>query len=132
MNEQERIELVKYRLQKAKDTLQEIDTHIENKFWNTAINRLYYACYYAVSGLLLKHKINSQTHAGVRQMLGLHFIKTGVIPNELGKLYSNLFNMRQSGDYDDFFTFEKDDVLINLSPAKELIQKIETLINNQE
>jgi len=132
MNEQERIELVKYRLQKAKDTLQEIDTHIENKFWNTAINRLYYACYYAVSGLLLKHKINSQTHAGVRQMLGLHFIKTGVIPNELGKLYSNLFNMRQSGDYDDFFTFEKDDVLINLSPANELIQKIETLINNQE
>jgi uncharacterized protein (UPF0332 family) len=128
MNEQERIELVKYRLQKAKDTLQEIDTHIENKFWNTAINRLYYA----VSGLLLKHKINSQKHAGVRQMLGLHFIKTGVIPNELGKLYSNLFNMRQSGDYDDFFTFEKDDVLINLSPANELIQKIETLINNQE
>jgi uncharacterized protein (UPF0332 family) len=127
MNEQERKELVGYRLTKAKDTLQEIDILIENKLWNTAINRLYYACYFAVSGLLLKHKINAQTHAGVRQMLGLHFIKTGIIPNELGKLYSNLFSMRQSSDYDDFITFEKDDVLINLSPTKELIQKIEEL-----
>lgn len=28
-----------YRLQRAKETVLEVKTHIENKFWNTAINR---------------------------------------------------------------------------------------------
>ena len=27
---------VKYRLQKAKDTLDEVNSHLENEFWNTA------------------------------------------------------------------------------------------------
>jgi hypothetical protein len=39
---------------------------------------------------------------GVRQMLGLHFIKTELLEKESGKFYSYLFNLRQTGDYDDF------------------------------
>lgn len=30
----------KYRLQRAKETIQEVETHIKNGFWNTAINRM--------------------------------------------------------------------------------------------
>lgn len=56
MKEEERKELVEYRFSKAKKTLEEVDLHIENELWNTAVNRLYYACYYAVSALLLKNK----------------------------------------------------------------------------
>ena len=48
MNPQERQELVNYRINKAKETLQAVDILIENKFWTTSVNRLYYACYYAV------------------------------------------------------------------------------------
>ena len=40
-----------YRLQRAKETILEVEVHIQNKFWNTAINRLYYACFYAVEAL---------------------------------------------------------------------------------
>lgn len=45
---------------------------IENEFWNASINRIYYACFYAVSGLLLKYDINTSTYKGIRQMFGLH------------------------------------------------------------
>lgn len=48
MNEIERRELVLYRLNKAQETLSEIDLLVANQLWNTAVNRLYYACYYAV------------------------------------------------------------------------------------
>ena len=58
------------------------------------------------------------------------FIKSDIIPKELGKFYSNIFNLRHTGDYDDFVVFDKEDVLINLKPAKELIQKIEDLVKN--
>jgi uncharacterized protein (UPF0332 family) len=40
-----------YRIQRANETIKEVETHIKNKFWNTAINRMYYACFYAVGAL---------------------------------------------------------------------------------
>jgi uncharacterized protein (UPF0332 family) len=129
MNQEERQELVKYRITKARDTFNEVDLHIENKLWNTAVNRLYYACYYAVIALLVDKDIIAQTHSGVRQMFGLHFIKSGLIDKESGKFYSDIFDMRQTGDYDDYIDFNKEDVLDLIGPANELISKIEILLS---
>ncbi len=131
MNYQERTEMVIYRINRAKETLKEVSILIENELWTTAINRIYYACYYAVSGLLLHYRINSQTHSGTRQMFGLHFVKTGIVSKELGKFYSNIFNLRHTGDYDDFVEFDKNEVIINLKPANNLIDSIEQIINTE-
>ncbi len=54
MNKDDKKELVSYRIARARETFKEVNLHIENKLWNTAINRLYYACYYAVTALLFK------------------------------------------------------------------------------
>ena len=129
MNQEERQELVKYRITKARDTLNEIELHIENELWNTAVNRLYYACYYAVIALLIDKDIHAQTHSGVRQMFGLHFVKAGLIDKESGKFYTDIFDMRQTGDYDDYIDFKREDVLDLIEPADELISKIEILLS---
>lgn len=129
MNDQERKDLVQYRIEKARQTFNEVALHIENGLWNTAVNRLYYACYYAVTALLVSNKIKATTHAGVRQMFGLHFIKTGFIERELGKFYSDIFDMRQVGDYEDYFDFGEEDVQNLLAPADELISRIEGLLD---
>ncbi|PKP45625.1 MAG: DNA-binding protein [Bacteroidetes bacterium HGW-Bacteroidetes-11] len=123
-------DLINYRFTRAKETLGEIHLHVENELWNTAVNRIYYACFYAVSALLLKHNINATTHSGVRQMFGLHFIKTGIVPKESGKFFSDIFDMRQTGDYDDFVVFDKEDVLSMLLAADKLIIEIENLLSN--
>lgn len=128
MKEEERQALVKYRFSKAKETFEEIATLSEHKFWNTAVNRLYYACYYAISALLIDRNIQVQTHTGARRMFGLHFIKTGVINQELGKFYSSLFNKRQTGDYEDFLDHNQEDVEALVEPARSLIHTIEALL----
>ena len=64
-------EYSEYRLQRALETIKEVETHIENEFWNTAVNRMYYACFYAVGALLIKHDVAPSTHSGVRQKSGL-------------------------------------------------------------
>lgn len=46
------------------------------------INRLYYACFYAVIALLIKNNISTQTHDGARTQFGLIFVKTGIIDKE--------------------------------------------------
>lgn len=129
MNQEERQELVKYRIIKARETFNEIYLHIENELWNTAVNRLYYACYYAVIALLIDKDIHAQTHSGVRQMFGLHFVKSGLIDKESGKFFTDIFDMRQTGDYDDYIDFKKEDVLDLIEPANELISKIEILLS---
>ena len=79
--------------------------------------------------LLIDKNIHAQTHSGVRQMFGLHFVKSGFIDKESGKFYSDIFDMRQAGDYDDYIDFKKEDVLDLIGPANELITKIEILLS---
>ena len=129
MNEQDKLELVAYRIGRAHETLQEIQLHIDNQLWTTAVNRLYYACFYAVSALLLKNDIITKSHSGARQMFGLHFVKTGIISKDCGKFYSDIFDMRQTGDYDDFVEFSVEEVMEALKLAKLLISEIDVLIS---
>jgi uncharacterized protein (UPF0332 family) len=129
MKNSEKSDLINCRLKRATDTLQEINIHLENKLWNTAINRLYYACFYAATALLLDNDINASTHSGVRQMLGLHFIKTGRINSDLGKVFTDLFDKRHSSDYDDFIQVTKEDVEDLLPLATSFIKTIKDLIS---
>lgn len=48
LTNEQRVDIVKYRLENAMNTLSEVKSHRENGFYNTAVNRMYYACYYAV------------------------------------------------------------------------------------
>ena len=121
-----------YRIQKAKETIAEVEILIQNEFWNTAINRMYYACFYAVSALLVKHGIESSSHTGVRQLFGKLFVKTGKFDKYLAKHYTDLFEKRHKGDYNDFFDFDKETVTHLLPISKEFISKIEELINTNK
>lgn len=117
-----------YRLQRSKETIQEVETHIENKFWNTAINRMYYACFYAVGALLVKNSIETSSHSGTRQKFGQLFVKTGKVDRELAKHYTDLFEKRHKGDYNDFYDYDKETVIRLLPLSKKFIEKIEEMI----
>jgi uncharacterized protein (UPF0332 family) len=122
----------RYRLQKAKETLSEIEVHIANKFWNTALNRMYYACFYAVIALLIKNEIETSSHAGVRQKFGQLFVKTGIVEKQLAKHYTDLFEKRHKGDYNDFYDYDEE-TIIRLYPLTiQFIEKIESLLDVEE
>ena len=128
MKESEKEEYINYRLEKAHETLRAAKILVENKLWNSVVNRLYYASFYAINSLLLKSEIISQTHSNVKSQFSLNFIKTGLIDKKYGKLYSDLFDWRQKGDYNDFFDLEEEAVVNLIEPVEELIKIIEDLI----
>ena len=128
MNLTERNEYIKYRLEKSVETLEVAELLIKHEKWNSSVNRLYYAAYYAISALLVQAEINTKTHAGVKTQFFLHYVKTGMIEVELGRAYSDLFDWRQKGDYSDFFDFTKDDVQSILEPTKQLIEDVRKVI----
>jgi|SRR5699024_5672579 len=128
MNRYTTEDYIRYRIQRANNTLKEAELLLSNHFWNTAINRMYYACFYAVGALLVKNHIKTTTHTGCRQKFGLHFVKTGIISKELGRHYTELFEKRHKGDYDDFFDYDEESTRKLLEPSKELVNKIEDLL----
>ena len=54
LNEEERMALTAYRIQKAHDTMEYVHGNVRLGYWPVVANRLYYAAYYAVTALLIK------------------------------------------------------------------------------
>jgi uncharacterized protein (UPF0332 family) len=124
-------DLINYRINRAFETLKEAEKMLENEFWNASINRIYYACFYSVSGLLLKKGIDTSTHKGIRQMLGLHYVQTGLISRDFAKFFSDLYDRRQTGDYDDFVLYDKETANSLLLLAKDFVSEIDKLIKQK-
>ena len=119
---------IEYRLLKANEAFSAAKLLAENNSWNACVNRLYYTCYYAVSALLLKNGTSAQTHTGLKSQFNLHFIKTGVIEKNFGKLYADLMDWRQKGDYGDMFDFDKTTVESLLKPVEQFLDEIISLV----
>lgn len=132
LNDEDRREIVKYRLEKSLRTYNEAVGSIANGYFETAANRLYYAAYYAVSALLVSYKYEASTHNGVIQIFGKAFIKSKVLERRYGTIFNQLFSLRMTGDYEDrrFLDIEED-VKPLIEPTKELIDVVSVMAQEQ-
>ncbi len=101
---------IEYRLLKSKEIFDDAKLLANNQRWNSCVNRLYYSSFYLVSALLYKNDFKSETHNGAKTQFNLHYIKSGLVNVNYGKLYSNLFDWRQESDYADFIDFDEETV----------------------
>ena len=124
LTDEQRRDIVRYRLETALSTLSEVESHKTNGFYNTAVNRLYYACYYAATAILIANGIEVKSHDGVRMNLGKYIVQEGMLTPELGRYFSRLFSKRSTGDYDDFFNHTVETVDELMPDAKLFIQTI--------
>jgi uncharacterized protein (UPF0332 family) len=117
-----------YRINKAWETLHDAEILAHEGSWNSAMNRLYFACFYAALALLFKHNIKTRTHAGVKSQLGHRFIINGVIDKKWGAFYSDIFALRQKGDYADFIEFDEHELKTLIPEASAFISTIQSLL----
>jgi len=54
-------ELIKYRLERAKEAFEDGEILANNSRWNSAANRMYYACFFIVSAYLAKRDLKATT-----------------------------------------------------------------------
>ena len=94
-------EIARHRLRLAHDTLQEADLLIAESRWRGALNRLYYAAFYAARALLATRDVDSARHSGVIALFQQHFVKTDIVPSTVGKTLPRSFETRQTSDYAD-------------------------------
>ena len=123
--------LITYRMECAHETLQEAKLLFDAGHLRAYVNRLYYACFYAVSALLLTINESTSKHSHLRSLLHREFVKAGSIPVELGKHFDLLFDSRQEGDYSDFVSFKAEEIEPWFQRTKQFVHHISELIDKQ-
>jgi len=131
LDEQSRSSLIRYRLERADGTIAEAKLLASEGYYNATMNRLYYACFYAALALLVANGIAATSHAGVKTMLGLHFVSKGLLDIQHGKTFSRLFEIRHTGDYDDFVYCDKEMVEEYTPRAEAFISRIKELLEDK-
>jgi uncharacterized protein (UPF0332 family) len=121
-------DLIEYRIQRSEQTLKEAKWAIEKNTLPLAENRVYYAIFYSVSALALKHDFTTSKHSTLRGWFNQMFLKTREINLEFGKTYSTAFEKRQKADYDDYVTFSQEEVLNDLENAGKFVEQIKKML----
>jgi len=133
MNEDEaKKTLIKLWMDKAVESLASAELELNEGHTNFAVNRLYYACFYSVTALLLRDGRQFTKHSAVRSEFSRTYIKSNRIDVKWNKFYQKLFEDRQEGDYIPTASFEQAEVSASIQQAHEFIDLIRNLINNPE
>ncbi|MBC8386988.1 MAG: HEPN domain-containing protein [Actinobacteria bacterium] len=121
-------EVIRYRRERARETLEEAEIMLDNKKLFAAVNRIYYVIFYEVLALLLTKGLSSSKHSGVRSLFNKEFVKSGIISEEHGDFYNKISGFRQRGDYEDFVEFNIEEVKRWFDKAKDFINSVEQVI----
>ena len=92
-------DLIKLRMRQAEETLREARILLGEQANRGAVNRAYYAMFYAVLALLATKGLGSSKHSGVIALFDREFVKPGDLPRELSRSLHLAFEHRQQADY---------------------------------
>lgn len=120
--------LIRYRKDKARETLDDARMLLRDGTPSSALNRIYYAMFYEVLALLHTKDLSSSKHSGVRALFNEHFVKAGIVPVELGRLFSRMYDFRQKSDYGDFVKIQPEKVSEWFEQAVAFINEIDQII----
>jgi uncharacterized protein (UPF0332 family) len=115
-------------LDDAHTTVSEIETLLEHNFLKAAVSRMYYACFYAVTALLMHKGIKVKSLSGAIQMMDVHYVKPGLLPIRMCQFYTLVHNSRIEGDYNPFAEFQHENVRQLYLQAVEFINTVDELL----
>ena len=128
--EKDKSALIKYRIDRANETIIEAKEALELDHLILAVNRIYYACFYSVEALMLTRDFSTKNHGVLKGEFNKVYVHSGIIDKKYFEILNNAFKNRQTGDYGDFVKFNKDKVESSLSEAKEFVTEINKMALN--
>ena len=114
--------------EKARRALATAQINLNHGDVEAAINRAYYAAFYAAMAALLCVGETPKTHTGTLQRFRLHFIKTGRLPLSLGDVLTYAFNARQRADYEAFAIFDETAVADLITDIEAFVRAVEEML----
>lgn len=124
MHDENCINLAKYRIDTARETLNVAKECLENKHYKDSINRSYYASFYASRAILALERIDFKRHKDVIAYFNKNYVATGIFEKDIGRKLARLQQKREQSDYDDFFIASKEEAQKQYNNAENIISAI--------
>ena len=126
--EYDKDQLIKYRVARARETVEDARIAVENNRLSAAENRIYYAVFYIVSALAIKNNFSTSKHGQLLGWFNKNYVKTGIVSPDFGKIYADAFANRQESDYQDFIILKPEDIKIHYAEMLKFVDCIEKII----
>lgn len=124
-------QLVSLWADKAEEALASAGLELASEHLSFAVNRLYYACFYVVTALLLQDGKRYSKHSAVKSEFGRSYVKTGRVDADWYRMYQELFDARQQGDYIPTVVFDKSVVESQLQRTKQFVDVIKLIMQER-
>lgn len=119
-----RAQVIKYPA-RARQALSAGELALAHDDYITAVNRAYYATFYAANALLSTKGLERSKHSGVIAAFRQHFIKTGLIEAEYSDIYGAVMEDRAEGDYNLEFDTDADQAEQDMARAQRFLARAE-------
>ena len=97
---------------------------LENNMIKDAINRSYYAVFYALKAVLALEEKDFKRHKDVVAYFNKMYVATEKFPREFGRMIAKLQQLREKSDYDDFFIASKEEAQKQFDNAESIVAAI--------
>lgn len=128
LSAKDKIELSRYRIEKAKRILHDAQTLLKDGSYESAINRSYYAVLAASRALLILRGIDPESHEDIKTMLSKEFLKTGLLPKAFGETFRSIQARRIDSDYGDYVEIGAKEASDSVKRAQEFVRKTEEVL----
>ena len=126
-----RIDLSKYRLERAGEMLKTARRDLDAGDYASANNRAYYCIFHAMRAMLALTGEDYKKHSGVISRFSEQYLKTRLLPPELSKIISMASIIRNRSDYEDFYICSIADTMKLVSDAALFLQEVTTFLEKK-
>lgn len=123
--------LSNYRLEQAKENLEEAEVLYKIKKYKGASNRAYYAIFHSMKAILALEQIDFKKHSSVIAYFNKEYFAKNIFPRELGKGVSEARFYREKSDYVDFYIITREECESQIKTAKEMIKYVDEYIKTK-
>ena len=117
-----------YRLDKAREFLQDAEKCLAMGSFLTSANRSYYSIFHAMRAVLAFERFDSKKHSGVISTFRKNYIKTGIFPSTFSDFIGDAFTVRNDSDYQDSYIVSKEQIAVQLDNAKTFVAAVEEYV----
>jgi uncharacterized protein (UPF0332 family) len=124
MNEAPMNQFIQYRLLQSQESIEEAKTLYQAAMLRGAVNRAYYAMFYAVMALCVFRKQAISKHAGIIAFFDREYVKTGIFSKEMSRSLHQAFQQRQENDYGEIVSVSPEEAMQTLKTAQDFVSAV--------
>lgn len=125
------IDLSRYRLAKAADTLETARRDMHAADYASANNRAYYCIFHAMRAVIALDGEDYKKHSAVIARFTMNYLKTEILPRDYAKLIANASLIRNRSDYEDFYICSIEDTQKLVEGAEDFLRSVHAYLQGK-